>query len=127
MANRLIGQPSPQFLVSVVAGVVADDVDTGFVGMGGQQLLVQPLGALRIDAGSFVEQYRRGPVGVNGWEAGQQGGPIDASRGHGGVGQAPHFGAGQVAVGQGAGMKRREAMGSPYSTSKPVGTWLLSS
>ena len=61
MVNGLISQLSPQFLVFVVVGIVADDVDTSFTGVDGQQLCTN---ALSVDAAILLEQYLRGLVSV---------------------------------------------------------------
>ena len=66
LANGLVGQPSPQLLVFVVPGIVADDVDTGLVGVGREQLLVQAFRALGVDAAGLIEQRLRGVVRVEG-------------------------------------------------------------
>ena len=64
LANGLVGQPSPRLFVFVVAGIVADDVDTVFIGVGRKQLLVQALRALGADAAGLIEQHLRGLVSV---------------------------------------------------------------
>ena len=59
-------QPSPQFLVFIVAGIAAHDVDANFVGMGSEQLLVQALRTLGVDAAGLIEQHLGRLVSVEG-------------------------------------------------------------
>lgn len=66
--EALIDQPGGEGLVLVVAGVGADDVYRA-LRVGGEQFLVEPLGALGIDAVSFVEVDLGGP----GWGSGRCG------------------------------------------------------
>lgn len=63
--EAFIHQPSRENLVIVVAGVVADDVNRP-LRVGGEQLLVQPRGALRVDTAGFVQVHLGGAVGVEG-------------------------------------------------------------
>lgn len=57
-----VDQPSREGRVFIVAGVVADDVDRAF-GVGGEQLPVEPLGTLGVDAVGLIEVHLGGGSG----------------------------------------------------------------
>ena len=95
MVNGLISQLSPQFLVFVVVGIVADDVDTSFTGVDGQQLCTN---ALSVDAAILLEQYLRGLVSV---VDRVQISPLATADGEHGARGAPSAGAARVVGGVG--------------------------
>ena len=54
-----------EYLVFVVAGIIADDRHRA-LGVGGEQLLVEPLGTLGVDAVGLIEMDQGGVVGIEG-------------------------------------------------------------